>query len=289
MAKLWTLGGLSFRELLAHTWKETWCDSVFGQAGRMAFYHFLAIFPALLIFLQFARNVPFGSGMLDAAAKLVRDFLPGQSSALVQEMMSELNSSVPMGLHWVAVLAGTLWAAMNGTWALIFGLNLAYEVEEHRRWRELAITITGLTLALAFVAGFGLVSLLTAAHISGVHEHRHWPIGLKIFEWLLLGALLMFSFALIYRFAPNLRDHEWRWSTPGSLCALVLWAAATGALHIYFDHINDYTRTYGRLNRVVMLMLWLYFTNAAILIGGEMNSEIEKAADRDGGDDRSGS
>ena len=89
--------------------------------------------------------------------------------------------------------------------------------------------------------------------------------------------MLSISFAVLYRFGPSLRDHEWRWSTPGALCALVLWIGTTLASRAYFEHVNNYARSYGQLNGVVMLLLWLYVSNGAILIGGEMNSEIEKA------------
>lgn len=83
---------------------------------------------------------------------------------------------------------------------------------------------------------------------------------------------------MLYRFAPNVRDRAWRWSTPGTLCAIVLWVGATFGARVYFDRLDDYSRAYGHLNGVVMLLLWLYVANGAILIGGEMNSEIEKAA-----------
>ena len=96
-------------------------------------------------------------------------------------------------------------------------------------------------------------------------------------EWLVLGVALCLSFAVLYRFAPNVRDHEWRWSAPGALAALILWIGATLAARVYFDQIDDYSRSYGGLNGVAMLLLWLYVTNGAILIGGEMNSEIQKA------------
>ena len=95
----------------------------------------------------------------------------------------------------------------------------------------------------------------------------------------MLAAALLLSFAVLYRFAPDLRDHEWRWSTPGALCALILWIGSTLIARVYFDHVNNYAGSYGRLNGVVMLLLWLYVTNGAILIGGEMNSEIEKAVE----------
>ena len=116
----------------------------------------------------------------------------------------------------------------------------------------------------------------------GVHEaEAHVYIGTAVFygvEWLGLSLALCFSFAFLYRFAPSVRDHEWRWSIPGAVYALVLWVAATFAARIYFDRVNDYTFVYGRLNGVIMLPLWLYVTNGATLIGGELNFEIEKAA-----------
>jgi membrane protein len=184
---------------------------------------------------------------------------------------------------------------LNGTWAIIYGLNTAYEVEEHRTWWELAITIMGLTLSLAVAGSIAVFLIFCSAYLQAyLHDGA---IAIRLLEWLVLAASLSFSFAVLYRFAPNLRDHEWRWSTPGALCALVLWIGATLFTRFYFEHVNDYARSYGHLNSVVMLLLWLYVTNGAILLGGEMNSEIEKAvAERPNGpelsahqQDRSGS
>lgn len=294
MANLWTLGGLSVRELLRRTWSETWRDAVFGQAGRMAFYHFLAIFPSLLIFLEIVAAMPSVSPELkNAIVDLSREFLPQQASLLVQQMLGEMNRHMTMGIPFLSACAGALWAALNGTWALVYGLNTAYEVEERRPWWKLGITISGLALTLALAGTTALVLLFTAARVEQRILHRSFSlragIALRSLEWVIVIVLLMFCFAVVYRFAPNLRDHEWKWSTPGALCALILWIGSTVWLRLYFQHINDYRRTYGHLNSIVMLMFWLYFTNAAILIGGEMNSEIEKAADRDGTGRRSGS
>lgn len=161
----------------------------------------------------------------------------------------------------------------NGTWAMIYGLNTAYEVNERRSWRELAMIIVGLTAVTGSIAVF---LIFCGAHFQS--DVYRGGIALRVLEWLVLIASLSLSFALLYRFAPNVRDRRWRWSTPGAICALVLWVGSTFAARIYFDHVNDYARSYGHLNGVVMLLLWLYVTNGAILIGGEMNSEIEKAA-----------
>jgi membrane protein len=295
MPNLWTLGGLSVRELVRRTCSESWHDAVFGQAGRMAFYHFLAIFPSLLLFLAVVSRVPsIASELKDAILGLGKEFLPPQASSLLEQTLGELNRHMPIGLQLFSASLGALWAALNGTWALVYGLNTAYEVEERRGWWKLGITVFGLTLLLAFVWSIGLVLLLLATRIEqhflhqplSSHTATAVPHGL---QWLIAIVLLLFSLAVIYRFAPNLRKHEWRWSTPGALCAILLWMGSTMGVRLYFEYVNDYTRTYGHLNSVVMLLFWLYLTNGAILIGGEMNSEIEKVAAERGNTHRSGS
>jgi membrane protein len=274
---IWTLGGLSLLELLRRTARESWQDSVFGQGGRMAFYHFLAIFPSFLLFLAVSAHIPHGGGYVqDAIQDLSRQVLPERVSQLLENTMIELNTHALPGIRFASVCAGALWAALNATWAMIYGLNRAYEVKEQRSWLQLGFTIAGLTLALAVtccIAAF-LILCAQAYFTNGM-------AALRVVEWLVLLATVSLWFAVLYRFAPDLRDQEWRWSTPGALCALILWVGATFTARFYFDHVNDYSRAYGHLNGVVMLLLWLYVSNGAILIGGEMNSEIEKAAARD--------
>jgi membrane protein len=278
MRRMWTLGGLSIGELVRYTWLETWRDAVYGQAGRMAFYHFLAIFPCLLLFLAVCSSIPVaGKSLQPFELSVAAQVLPPDAAALISELNHELEGHA-YGFGLLASAVGALWAAMNGTWALIFGLNVAYEVEEDRSWRELGITIVGLTLSLALAGGLTLVLLWFAVKLESHVFRGALPIGVTILEWLAVLALLTLSFAVIFRFAPNLKDAEWKWSTPGSVCSLLLWVLATFGLRFYFGHVTNYYRSYGHLNSVVMLMLWLYLTNAAILIGGEMNSAIEKAA-----------
>ena len=156
MPNLWTLGGLSVRELMRRTWSESWHDAVFGQAGRMAFYHFLAIFPGLLIFLAIAARVPSIAPQLKhTIIGLGEEFLPSQASSLLHQMGGELERHMPVGLQFMSVCAGASWAASNGTWAIIYGLNRAYEVKVSlsriRRidWSVLYIQ-TGIRRELAF-------------------------------------------------------------------------------------------------------------------------------------------
>jgi len=278
MVDLWSLGGLSLWELVRRTARETWQDSVFGQGGRMAFYQFLAIFPTLLVLLTVAAQVPhLGDSFKRMLQDLSQQVLPSQGARLFASMMDELGGRGASGFHYVTVCTGALWAACNATWAMVYGLNRAYEVEERRSWRRLGFTIGGLTLSLGLTTCLALFLIFGGAEVEA-HFHTGSTV-FRILEWLALIISLSLSFALLYRFAPNLRDAEWRWSTPGAVCAIILWVAATFAARIYFDRVDDYSYTYGQLNGVVMLLLWLYVTNGAILIGGEMNSEVEKAAE----------
>lgn len=243
----------------------------------MAFYHFLAIFPFLLVLLALSARVPaFGEYIKSAIEDTSRQVLPAEVSRLFQEMVDELSRRTLSSVQLFSVCAGALWAALNGTWAMIYGLNTAYEVKEDRAWWRMAVTIGALTLSLAVTASLAMFLILCGAYTQA-HLHGGM-LGLRILEWMVLAVALSLSFGVLYSFAPNLSEHNWRWSTPGALCALVLWLGATFAARFYFEHVDNYARSYGHLNGVVMLLLWLYVTNGAILIGGEMNSEIEKAA-----------
>ena len=140
----------------------------------------------------------------------------------------------------------------------------------------------GLTISLAIM---GLVALWAMLYGSQVWKMIGQDIGIdtqppflwRIIQWLMAAILLLFSFALVYRFGPNLKDRRWRWSIPGAVVAVTLWVASTLLLRTYQNHFSS-QRIYGGLNAVVELLLWLYFTGAAIFIGGVANSEIEKAA-----------
>jgi membrane protein len=273
MRNFWRPGGLSIAELLRRTVRESWEDSIFGQGSRMAFYHFLAIFPSILAFLVI--SAPHLDPMKNALLELSSQVLPDQVSELFQKMIDELNERPHTAAQTISLCAGAVWAALNGTWAMIYGLNTAYEVDEIRPKWELGITIAGVTVSLAVTGSIAVFLIFFGASLQA---YLHWgAMPLRILEWLVVTASLSVSFAVLYRFAPNPRPYDCRWSTPGALCAVVLWIASTFAARVYFNHVNTYASSYGRLNSTVMLLLWLYVTNGAILFGGELNSEIEKA------------
>jgi len=278
---LWSLNGLSIGELVRRTAYESWKDSVFGQGGRMAFYQFLALFPSLLIFLAITSRIPhLGGHVSDAAGNLVGEVLPVQASQILRKMAADLSRHALSGAGWISACAGALWAVFNSTWAMIYGLNRAYEVQEHRSRWQMTATIAVLTLVLGAIGATAIFLIAGGAYLER-HLHREW-MALRILEWLILGITVLLFLAVLYRFGPDVREGKWRWSTPGALCALIIWLGSVFAARFYFEYVNDYSRSYGYLNGVAILLLWLYVSNGAILIGGEMNSEIEKAGGQDG-------
>src|ERR1700733_14436020 len=283
MAQLWSLKGLSWRELGKRTCRKSWDDEVFGQAARLAFYYFLSLFPVLLLLLiLFDKLAGTGSNLLDTLLGAFQQILPRQASALIARTVGELNAGAVIGAGAVSAGLGSAWGALNGTWAMMAGLNKAYEVREQRRWWKVLSIACGLTISLGIMGVAALWTILYGSRAWDVIErdigiHAQSPLLWRIIQWLVTAILLLFSFALLYRFGPNLNDRRWQWSIPGAVVAVAIWVASTLLLRVYQSHFSS-ERIYGGLNAVVVLLLWLYFTGAAIFIGGEANSEIEKAA-----------
>jgi membrane protein len=283
MAELWSLRGLSWRELTKRTCRKSWEDEIFGQSARMALYFFFALFPLLLLLLMLlAKTVGGASDWRDALLDSFRQVLPPDASVLITDTIEQLNARAVLGTG--SILAGiyAAWGALNGTWAMMTGLNKAYEVEEKRPWWRVLYIMFGLTISLSIL---GLIALATIVYgnrignIAGRHlgASAHLEFLWRVIQWAAIVILLLFSFAVLYRFGPNLKDRRWQWSIPGAVIAVTLWVPSTLLLRLYQEHFGS-SRIYGELNAVATLLLWLYLTGAVIFIGGEANSEIEKAA-----------
>jgi membrane protein len=288
MADLWSLRGLSWRELVKRTCRSSWEDEVFGQAARLAFYYFLGIFPALLLLLLLLDTfASAGSELRNTLLDSFQQILPRGASALITKTTGELNARAVIGAGALWAALGAAWATLNGTWAMIVGLNRAYEVKEERRWWRILTIAFGLTISFGVMGLMALGAMLYGSRAGAtisqhLGAHIQSPFPWRIIQWPVIIILLLFSFASLYRFGPNLKDRRWQWSTPGAVVAIALWVGSTLLLRIYQDHFSSSQRMYGELEPVATLLLWLYFTGAAILIGGEANSEIEKAASEAG-------
>jgi membrane protein len=183
--------------------------------------------------------------------------------------------------------AAALWAASNGMGAITEALNIAYNVKESRPWWKQRLTAVGLTIGLSVIIISALVLVLyggqLADYVAGHYGFgQYFTLTWKILQWLIVLAFMLLAFALIYYVAPDLHEQKWAWVTPGSVVGVGLWLLVSVGFKLYLHFFDSYSKTYGTLGAVIVLMLWLYLTGAAILIGGEVNSEIENAAAKAG-------
>jgi membrane protein len=276
----WNLGGLTVRELGRRVWRELSEDEVTERGAALAYYFLFALFPALLFLTALLGLLPL-PGLTDQLIEYADQTLPGDAASIVQRTLEEIQAGARGGLLSVGALAA-LWAGSNGMASIMTALNVAYDVEDARPWwkrRGLAIVLTvGFAL-------FILAALVLLVFGPPIGEAVAGVLGLgAVFgvAWSVLGVpvvmgCVLLGFALVYYLAPAAQQ-RWRWVTPGSAVALVLWLAMSFGLREYVQRFANYTATYGSIGGVILLMLWLYLTGVVLLVGAEINAEIEHAA-----------
>lgn len=274
------LGGLTFKEMAKRTWSEANKDYAFGHAAELAYYFLLAFFPLLIFLISVLGFMP---GAQDTLVNYLSNVLPGDSTRLLHNWVDNVASKTTGSLLSFSLL-GSLWAASSGMAALMSTLNVAYGVEEGRSWIKARLVAIGLVLALTvFIAGGALLiifgDMLAAALASwlGLGEvfKAIWPYV----DYFIGLVLLLIGIGMIYYYAPNV-EQEHRWMTPGAIFAVVALLIASFLFSVYLSYAPSYSATYGSLGAVIVFALWLYLLGLMIFLGGEVNSEVEKAAGR---------
>jgi membrane protein len=276
----WRLGGLSVRQLAARVWAEMWADEVTDRAAALSYYFLFALFPALLFLTALIGLLPV-QGLMDQLIAYVAVVLPGDSASVIRKTLDEIVSGAHGSLLSLGALT-TLWAASNGMASIITALNVAYDVDDPRPWWKQRLVAIAITLGFSILILTALLLMVFGPKIGG--SIAGW-LGLgTVFTtaWNVLSVPLIILFvlvgiALVYYLAPAVEQH-WRWVTPGSTLAVVLWLAMSFGLRQYVAHFGNYNATYGSIGGVILLMLWLYLTGVVLLLGAEVNSEIEHAA-----------
>ena len=286
---MWSLSGLSIKQLARRVWTEIQNDDVFGSAAKLAYYFLLALFP-LLIFLTSIMGLILGSGtgVRHALFNYLSQVMPSSAFELIDKTMLEVSKASGAGKLTFGLLA-TLWAAASGVGSMMESLNTAYDSTERRPWWKQRLVALGLTVALSVLIIGAVVVIFGGSKIA---EHLGTNFGFsaafvttwKILQWPIALAFMLLAFALIYYLAPDVRK-GWKWITPGSVIGIGLWLLVSFAFKGYLHFFNSYSKTYGSLGAVIVLMLWLYLTGAAVLVGGEINAEIENAAAEKGAAD----
>lgn len=279
---LWKFGGLTPMTLVKRTVSEMSSDDVYGHAAELSYYFMLSLFPALLFMITLLGFLAGpGSQLRDNLMNYLSTAMPGSASGLIQNTLQEISQS-STALKAVLSSLGALWAATGGIDAISKTLNIAYDLTETRSYVRRKLVSIGLTVGLAALILGALAVLLFGGKMG---EFLASKIGLggaftltwNIVQWPLALFAMFLCFSLIYYFAPNLEKPAWSWITPGAGAGVVVWIVASGAFSLYLRYFNSYSKTYGSVGAVIILMLWLYLTGLAVLIGGEVNSEIAHA------------
>jgi membrane protein len=269
---------IPWRELILRTWREINEDNCLGLAAQLAYYFILALFPALIVVVAIASFFP--RSTLQQVIATLAPFTPPEALALIRTQLDAILANEQGGLLTVGVL-GALWSSSAALTAIIDTLNRAYDVEETRPWWKVRLLAIGLTVGLALFILTAFALVVAGPEVAHVVADRlglasavatAWAVG----QWPLVFLLVAFGVALTYYFAPD-ADQDWAFITPGSALATVLWLGASLGFRVYVQNFGDYNATYGALGAAVLLLVWLYVSGLAVLVGAELNSEIESA------------
>ena len=276
----WKLGGLTLKQLAYRLWEETQRDEILGRGAQLAYYFILSLFPALIFLTALMGLFPLQNAMPELM-RYLQNVLPEDALSLVQKYLEQVVEGSGTGLLSLGLL-GALWASSSGVTAVIESLNAVYEAKETRPFWKVRLVAILLTIGLAGFIILSITLILYGEHIGSwlanfVGLGFLFEVAWIILQWPVAIALMLFALAAIYYFCPDV-EQDWRWVTPGSLLAVLLWLVVSLGFKVYVDHFGDYNKVYGSIAGIIVLMLWFYFSGVVLLLGGELNAEIEKAA-----------
>lgn len=283
---LWDLKGVPVGALTRRTWHALMEDRVFGHAAELGFYFLFALFPTLLcassvLGLAARSAYQFYDRLLDYLAVVI----PTAALGTVLSTFNETTSAATSGKVTFGLIAA-IWSASVGISAIQDTLNAVYNIEDSRSYIMARIQAIGLTLLLIIVVTMGLASLLAGDYFASLAGKRIPEMVMRyaaetavhIVSWVIASALLALTFAVLYYWAPDCKNRCWHWLTPGGAIGIVGWLAASLGFRLYLHFFNTYTVTYGSLGAVIILLMWFYITGLMLLLGAEVNSQIESAS-----------
>ena len=285
LRSLWNLEGIPARIIAKNTWNAMFADNLFGRSAELGFYFLFALFPTLVtacsvLGLAARSAVHIYEHLLQYLSIVV----PPTALGTVLEAFNQTTAAASSGKLTFGLVAA-LWSASVGFSAIQATLNVVYRVKENRPYWKARLSAIGITFVLSIVVTLMLASLLAAdflARLARLRIYHHVlaacaEVSLRTLGWIFATAFLSLLFALIYYFGPDVKVSHWHWLTPGSAIGILGWLVASLGLRVYVQYINNYSATYGSLGTVIILLTWFYLSGLMLLLGGEINSEIEAA------------
>lgn len=279
----WKLGGLSAFQLGKRTWAEMNRDDIFGRSAELAYYFFLAVFPALFFVVSIFGIIAHGNPKFQQQLMTyMGSMMPGEASGLMKQTLQQIIEA-SSGTKLSLGLLAALWTASGGMSSMMDVLNITYDVDEGRPFWKKRLVAIALTIAVSLLVIVAIVLILYGGDIANMIFGK---VGLgsafstvwKIAQWPVAIFCVVVAFAIVYYAAPDVEQPARHWVSPGAVVGVGLWVIASIGFRVYLQFSNSYNKTYGALGGVIILLLWFYITAFSFLTGSEVNSEIEHAA-----------
>lgn len=288
LGSLWNLHGIRLRRLAKRTWKSVLADRLFGHAAELGFYFLFALFPTLFcagsILGLAARSA---DQIYDRLLHYLALVIPTSALGTVLNTFNQTTAASSSGKITFGTIAA-IWSASVGVSAIQETLNEVYKIRERRSYLMARIQAISLTLLLIAVWSLTLAAMF-GGDFAAAWAHRHFAgpaiaftvaNAARVIGWIIATAFLAFSFALVYCWAPDWKTRRWRWLTPGAGIGILGWLISSLGFRIYLHYFNTYSITYGSLGAVIILLMWFYISGFMLLLGAEVDSEIDAAARR---------
>ena len=286
LGSLWNLQGIPISTVVKRTFHSFLADNLLGRAAELGFYFLFALFPTLVS----------ASSMLGLAARSASHIyytllaylsvvIPPSAMGIVLDTFNQTTAASSRGKITFG-LAAAIWSASVGFSAIQDTLNVVYKVPETRPYWKARSSAILVTIILSVLVTLLLSAMLGGDVLGKFAEHRFYHrylavaamILVRFVGWLLATLLLAFIFSVIYFFAPDVKSSRWHWLSPGAAIGILAWLLASFGLRLYLHFFNNYSVTYGSLGAVIILLTWFYISGLMLLLGAEVNSEIEAAA-----------
>jgi membrane protein len=279
----WHIPWAGWKDILWRIYARIGDDRLLAVAAGVVFYGLLALFPAITAFVSLYGLFAKASTITDHLS-LAGGILPGGAMEIIQEQINRITAKgdAKLSIAFASSLGLALWSANAGMKAVIDALNVTYSEKEKRGFVKLnliSLALTGgaiLVLLVALVAIVVLPLVLSFLGLGGWVETL-----LRFLRWPLLLCLAIFGLAVLYRYGPSRESPRWEWLTAGSGLAAIAWLGGSALLSWYLANFANYDATYGSLGAAIGMMIWMWMSSIVILLGAELNSEVEHQTARD--------
>ncbi|WP_203231159.1 YihY/virulence factor BrkB family protein [Nocardioides caldifontis] len=263
-------------------------DQCTDQAAALTYYAVLAMFPAILALMSILGLVGQAGKAVDTVLSVLEPLVAPSTLETIEPVIRDLATSQGAGLTFVIGLAGALWSASGYVGAFGRAMNRVYEIEEGRPFWKLRPLMLLITLVAVTLSALVLVMLVVSGPLAEAIGNE---VGLgeaavtawQWAKWPVLLLMVMLAVALLYYATPNVKQPKFKWISVGAACAIVIWVIASVAFAFYVANFGNYNKTYGSLAGVIVALLWLWITNLALLLGAEIDSELERGRELQAG------